>query len=331
VGAEQFNAYPEQLHAAWQPANRSELPDTKLPSNWRGFNPRSRRAEHKYFTTALTDTKIQEVLDTATSREDFHDYDLIHNHEKFPQGCLCELRFISGQECAQKHLVKGPDGKTMPTGNDHWAWYIDIAPRGYLCPSARERHLASIGGPPDRAGCPILLSNKPPPKEWVLAQDPGDVVGTLAGRAVTDEYPPGLCPRCRGEDVDKETNELHADQSEKFVYKGPCKPTQQPMEYRPSKYEQYVHPLLARSTHHHKKELMQFPGVDAKEVWIERRKYSKIVDGKLVEKRGCTLKDWNEALGAALDAADQGQVLEPHADGRMWIDLNDDENDGLLD
>jgi hypothetical protein len=145
--------YPGLKDDRWTPAysvptvgsfNQSRTPSDpgKLPTDWHGYDPKFRRAELQCFVGKLDDDTKRAIISNAASREDFHDYDKIHNPTAdgwVGFNCLCELRFITGSHCLKNHLIKGEDGNTVATpGNPHWAWSIDIAPRGFVCPRVWE-------------------------------------------------------------------------------------------------------------------------------------------------------------------------------------------------
>jgi hypothetical protein len=235
------------------------------PKGWGTLNPISRRTELKHNLPVLSDAIKQTILENAASREDFIDHDKVHSKGFF--GCLCELSFWTGSPCIQQHLTKGADNKTinMP-GNSHWSWHIDVAPRGYVCPRAYERQLAA---PFEKAeGCPILLFDEPPSKEWALAQISTDPVGTVAGHVLQNKYQ-RPCPKCDGGEVDV-TQRLRTNQAARFEFRGffgdrfraPVLPVQYelPGTMRPR------HGMLRNGGWYHRVELSQFDGVATKEL-----------------------------------------------------------------
>ncbi|KAJ4291930.1 hypothetical protein N0V90_009827 [Kalmusia sp. IMI 367209] len=211
-----------------------------MPENWRDERLYSTRAGMYCFDCAhLTEEHKDSILKNATSREHFHNVEKIMS-EPYWGLCLCELRFISGQKCL-KHLMKEDDGKTAPTGKDHWAWFIDICPRGFVCPFAKKRG-EDNGGDPQKEACDILLGK--PTNEWALAQHAEDPKGTVAGRVSTDIFLSSECPRCLGFKVDPETNQILNPQHGKWMLRpDPKNPWlyESPIDYDPAMHED-LHP-----------------------------------------------------------------------------------------
>jgi hypothetical protein len=136
IGGIEFPTYPEQIDHRWHPRyehtiidpNSGELIEVvvhndnrksiDLPTAWKDYDPKSRRnPELGSRLQPLSKAAKQEILDSAVSREDFHDYDRIHNQYGAGfWGCLCELRFITGTDCIQ-HLEKDADGEYGITKN----------------------------------------------------------------------------------------------------------------------------------------------------------------------------------------------------------------------
>ena len=170
---------------------------------------------------ALTKSQKDKIVESAISRKDFYDVDKITSSPKYGT-CLCELRFVTGVECL-KFLTKGPTGETLPEGQRHWTWYIDINPRAFLCPHAKRNGLQAEGDP-RRFHCDILI--KEPTERWELAQDPRDPEGTFAGRVTSDEILPGKCPQCDSKfSINPVTEQLHnPDFSNPLIRPGPAKP-----------------------------------------------------------------------------------------------------------
>lgn len=220
--------YPEKVHDKWlEYYTRITYEGAQLeaiPASWTGLWKRpltSFRFESTipFPRPKLTSAEKDHIVETATSREHFHDIDKIVNAPGYGT-CLCELRFITGTQCLQ-HLRKGPDGKTLPSGKDHWAWFIDINPRAMLCPHAKDNGLKSDG---KRFHCDILI--REPTEDWVLEQDPNDPQGTVAGRASSDLVFEGKCPRCIAKfNFDPRTKQLlNPDFSNPLVRPGPAMP-----------------------------------------------------------------------------------------------------------
>jgi hypothetical protein len=222
-------AYPEQYNDRWRPCyknnegkelngDRRYLPLGIIRTTFKNYIPQSHRTQMDCLVLRLNDAAKRELLKAARSREDLINHNKINSLKYF--GCRCELRIYAGDMC-KHNLAKGPDGKTLNMPNNpHWQWEIDVAPRGFVCPRALERHFKGEGDPL-ADGCPILLFDEPPRAEWVLAQDPSDAPGTLAGRAVTDKVRVGKpCFHCDGVEVDDATNRVRRSQAHKFAYNG---------------------------------------------------------------------------------------------------------------
>lgn len=220
--------YPEKPHSKWLEyymtiTYKGTRPEP-VPESWTGRWKRP-LTSFRFESTVpfprprLTYKEKEEIIKTATSREDFHDIDKIVDKPRCGT-CLCELRFVTGLKCLQ-HLRKGQDGKTLPQGKHHWAWYIDINPRAMLCPYAKGNGLKSGG---TKFHCDILI--EAPTEMWALAQDPGDPPGTVAGRVSSDMVFEGKCPRCvPGFKFDQSTNELlNPDFSNPLIRPGPAEP-----------------------------------------------------------------------------------------------------------
>jgi hypothetical protein len=94
--------------------NRKVLYPSTYPESWNGHVIVSRRSEIPLGVPPLIDEAKREIVNTATTREHFHDHDAIFNMHRAGPTCLCELRIITGQLC-EPHLVKGEDGKTVET------------------------------------------------------------------------------------------------------------------------------------------------------------------------------------------------------------------------
>jgi hypothetical protein len=326
VGGREFRAYPEQIHDRWAPqwstgtgenkkTYNEDRDSVELPASWNGIAPPSRRNPGLHCRIRpLSDNIKKDILATATSREDFHDYDKIHAEGN---DCLCELRIITGKDC-EKHLKK--DGKTGQTenlgSNRHWGWYIDIAPRGYLCPAVwrrRNRLAVDVG----YEGCSILI--EPPSEEWVLAQLPGDPEGTCAGRAVGDEVRLGVCCACAGSAM-RDNHEIRVEQLSKFKYLGETKWFIQPVEYRPMEPNCLRHPLLELNSRYDQWYLLHFrestPRVSARDIWLPHvtywdDRYSQN-HNKAKERKGCRLETWQKAL-SHVDAGTPDQETERFA------------------
>lgn len=252
----------------------------------------------------------REILAKATSREDFIDHDKFSTKELF--GCRCEVRFWAGDTC-KHNLGKRADNTARPN-NDHWQWEIDIAPRGYVCPRALERHLAREDGDPPVQGCPILLFNEPPSEAWVLAQDPNDPVGTLAGRAVSDQIRTNdLCHKCAGAPIGA-NNRLERDQSRMFTYNGEDTFPIQPYLYKPSNGSaQPCYPLLTVGAYYHLKDLRQFKGVKLDDIWMPN---VRVGDGQGRSSLGCTLMQWNGVMAdVAREWSNDGVVVDQYQPG----------------
>ncbi|KAF2824112.1 hypothetical protein CC86DRAFT_468316 [Ophiobolus disseminans] len=168
----------------------------------------------------------------------------------------------TGKDC-QQHLVKGSNGEPIQKLNLHWCWDIDIALRGYACSRAYERYMKDPTKP--ATGCEILLFNRGPSDDWVLAQDANEVPARAAHNAL-----PGACAKCQGSNADSKTHHLYCDQSAKFAFQGlhgvTFKAPVQPVQYKPGMNTKHV--LLKRDGYYHDWELSQFPGVELKDVWI---------------------------------------------------------------
>ncbi|KAK7178365.1 hypothetical protein PSPO01_15587 [Paraphaeosphaeria sporulosa] len=168
-----WDVYPEQLHEKWYEyweANRVRNIVPSPPENWQSLLASFRFGSRLPFPRpALTKDQKDMIVESAMSREDFLDVDKIIARPGYVT-CLCELRFVTGASCL-KHLTKGSNGETLPEGKKHWAWYIDINPRAFLCPYAESNGLEAEGDS-RRFNCDILI--KEPTEEWALAQDPSD-------------------------------------------------------------------------------------------------------------------------------------------------------------
>ncbi|KAK7178469.1 hypothetical protein PSPO01_15488 [Paraphaeosphaeria sporulosa] len=204
-----WDVYPEQLHEKWYEyweANRVKETVPTPPDDWQGLLTSFRFGSRVPFPRpALTKDQKDKIIEAAMSREDFHDVDKIIAKPGYGT-CLCELRFVTGARCL-KYLTKGSNGETLPEGKKHWAWYIDINPRAFLCPYVKRNGLEAEGNS-ERFHCDILI--KEPTEGWALSQDPSDPEGSLAGRVTSDEILPGNCPQCDLEfRVDPVTKQLH--------------------------------------------------------------------------------------------------------------------------
>lgn len=121
------------------------------------------------------------------------------------------MRIIAGREC-EKYCAKGEDGRTIPEGRQHWAWYIDINPRGLVCPFAMERGFKGDGS----AGswpCDILMDFPEDfdLEEWIMTHDIDDPPGYPSRRIYSDVILPGKCAKCsneKGYKVDEKTKEI---------------------------------------------------------------------------------------------------------------------------
>jgi hypothetical protein len=291
-------AYPEPIDERWRSLlqevpsgignnpNRKHSHETEVPKDWHGYVPRMQRSGLHCNHDPLPDSIKREILREAKTREHFHDYDKIHDARRRRIDCLCELRLITGCDCFE-HISKGSDGKTvgMPN-NQHWAWTIDVAPRGFVCPRAKEYHEASMGGP-TTSGCPILLFDKPPPEDWVLAQDSNDPTGTPAGRAC-DIVLPGKCEKCQGKKVDDKTHELLENQRCKAMkYLGGLGVIRQPVKYQPDIDSGSVveHALLEPGNYYTLLDLTSWqPSIPWSDIWLE---HVRLKNGKK-HKHGCT-------------------------------------------
>jgi hypothetical protein len=209
--------YPQYLREEWFDRELAPLPNdwknhfNNIPVNERrytGDRPKSERLGQYLLPKPLPKGRAAEIAADARTREDFLDYDVIER-EPSDGRCLCELRIICGTQCHEFYR-KGADGKTHKDGHKHWAWRIDMAPRGQVCPVAKQRindgHYAY-------SGCREILI-KPPTSAWVLEQHPDDPQGTIAGRVATDEIWIGPCPQCRYKPLIREDNELFMSQTE---------------------------------------------------------------------------------------------------------------------
>ena len=176
--------------------------------------------------------------------------------------------------------MEGENGKTQEAGKDHWCWYIDIAPRGLVCPKYKAMIKKYIGKKEPPRSCDILV--KPPTSEWVLARDPRDYSTDVAGRAATDMFIPGKCLNCQVKDDNKDgkesitpENEYIFDQKRKWSHlniftrpeKGEFWPDDhfvQPLEYDPGEAGS-CHPALVPFKLYHMDTLALF-GVSHKHI-----------------------------------------------------------------
>jgi hypothetical protein len=134
------------------------------------------------------------IIAEAKSREDFHDYNW---HQSAAAGygiCLCAIRINTGGLCLN-HLRKGEDGEVK---KKHWAWYLDVAPHGDLCPRAFKK---SREHPQEPSKWPcreiLLLKDIGLPEHWVLATEETDPGEQIPGRTDSDDLIDGLCMKCR--------------------------------------------------------------------------------------------------------------------------------------
>jgi hypothetical protein len=240
-------AYLEYIHrrwlqtfsvaGTWQNEDRAleEKPHWPKQGNWAVKDLLSRRTGWNLRVRPLAQAEVEKIANDPKSREDFHDYNLIMNEYNVGT-CLCELRIVSGQDCAE-YLMKDAEGNTPTAGKDHWCWYLDISPRGMVCPRAKENMAAHLGSRLHQA-CDILL--KVPTNEWALVQDPEDPQGVVAGRVTTDKFWPGPCAKCRGMKVDHD-NRLIVDQSFICTDDNPFGGPNDPNDWKP---EELIQPVL---------------------------------------------------------------------------------------
>jgi hypothetical protein len=287
-----FNVYPEQLHAAWynildDGVPRRTLLDAQDQEDWNGVVPVSTRTGIPLNLKPLNNQKLQEIVATANSREDFHNYNTIMGAPKWGH-CLCELRFITGADCIQ-YLCKGalpaPVKGAMPK-NKHWAMFIDPAPRGFLCPFMRTAWYATMGLQRTDTSfqkCDVLIGK--PTEDWILAQRPNAPNGALPGRAVTDIVLPGKCLRCENANAPiDEYNMLHSNQFSKMDLSIPfCDiPITKPVQYKPE--GTLRHPTLEGGTWYRYRDLSMAYGVPDSDIWKE---------GSTAEnKKDMTMEDW---------------------------------------
>jgi hypothetical protein len=170
------------------------------------------------------------LLDNPQNKEDFHNYDYIDGRQGQWGRCRCELRIITGKECLP-HFKADAEGKTPSSAQDHWAWLVDIAPRGKVCPVAKGVSKLVLGEP---LPCNIMLNKNGPPSAWVLAQDEGAEEGTLPGR-INDMTLSQKCLKCLdASQIEQETNRATLDQRPKTLYLNSPNPIIQPKIYKPT-------------------------------------------------------------------------------------------------
>jgi hypothetical protein len=160
----------------------------------------------------LTQDEKFEIVRTAESRKDFHDVDKIVS-EPWWGRCLCELRIVAGQEC-RDYCRKGEDGKTTPEAKKHWVWFIDINPRGMVCPFAMQRGHERGEGDPDKWHCDILMDFPKDFKleDWIMTHDTPDPPGTVSINIYSDMVMRGKCVQCHGKNrIDKPNKILDPD------------------------------------------------------------------------------------------------------------------------
>ncbi|KAF2029753.1 hypothetical protein EK21DRAFT_89534 [Setomelanomma holmii] len=173
-------------------------------------------------------------------------------HQEGGPFCLCELRFHTGDQCFP-HFVKGANGKTVETpGNQHWAWSIDVAPRGYVCPLVYARFAKYGDAISDGLeGCNILITN--PTEDWALEQKPEDAVGTVAGRVKDIVYGNNICNQCDNDTVASDRRLLQS-QKWKFQYHNEMTTPISPWQYKP-RTGRSNHELLKPDEYYHEHDL----------------------------------------------------------------------------
>ena len=238
--------------------------------DWNGFVPKSIRTQLALDLIPLDSKQLNKFAETARSREDFHNYNVIMGRQGDWGKCLCEVRIVTGRKCLD-HLRKGnyaPPKQGEKPKNKHWAWYIDPAPRGFLCPLVRNAPNLMGGGktPKHLQTCEILI--KAPPESWVLEQHPNALDGALAGRAVTDILHPEECEGCRGTQM-HDNNRLDFDQWRKmdFNLQFPNMPVKKPMQYMPC--GESKHGTLTKWHYYHYHDLHRTYGVPDADVYKE--------------------------------------------------------------
>lgn len=153
---------------------------------------------------------MDNIVANATTREDFHDYNWLASEDGGWGICLCEIRIITGVGCVSRLTNGGCAAPGELPKNKHWAWLIDCAPRGRICPLVHLKHHVMLGNPQAEGVACRRIMIKQPPEYWILVRNEGDLV---PGRAVTDVLRPGPCVACdpNGYHVTNE-NELLLDQ-----------------------------------------------------------------------------------------------------------------------
>lgn len=214
----------------------------KLPDDWANKHVMPERTRLSLLLEPLDKDQTDAILANATSREDFHNYNWFASADADWGICLCEIRIVTGSAC--RHHLSG----SAQEQKKHWAWYLDIAPRGKLCPRVRRRLDNENPGDERALRCRDIILGMPS-GEWVLERKLGDVE---PGRAVTDVMRTGQCMKCARYQVSEKTNLAFVDQRYVLVNGGPWV---MPMKYNPPDGEQVAHGTLVRGHYYHKERL----------------------------------------------------------------------------
>jgi hypothetical protein len=302
------NQYPETVPSMWHQQEFVKW-DKMVDKTWNRLNFRSKRTDRPMPKLPILQQKnkpgqpnvdTHELLDPRVprSREYFHNYDVIDGRGSWGR-CLCEIHFYSGERCV--FFVSSDDsGKAQvwkenkatdvntggggssrakgvkPDSYNHWAWYIEVAPRGEVCPIAKQRFMASLGNPAETdIPCPIYIPNAVPYESWVLAQNPGVPPYTRPPRIdrylepELDNSLAGYCPHCRlklheaagtkkcPESVTSDNQWIKAVEGERYKFETHQNGVIQPYIYEPVYEPDKVipaHPSLVPGLYYHEED-----------------------------------------------------------------------------
>jgi hypothetical protein len=255
-----FPSYPDAVSMVYR---QSVYIQEELPPFCKGMTIQSLRTDIALPRKAIGKEAMYKLMDNPQIKEDFHNYDYIDGYQGQWGRCLCELRIITGKECLP-HFEANAEGKTPSSAKDHWAWLVDVAPRGKVCPVAKGVCDLALGEP---LPCNIMLGNNGPPSAWILAQDEGAKEETLPGR-IDDVTLLRKCLKCQNASkVEQETNKANLDQKAKAIYLESPNATTQPMKYKPMSGES-VHWSLNIDKLYHVDDVRKVGVMWANDLWV---------------------------------------------------------------
>jgi hypothetical protein len=279
--ADGHRLYPEQLAVSWQPlrSNPHRAIDTNLTANWGPWHDGhavSMRSGITLGTEPLPKHLLLAVVANATSREDFHDYNWQMSAAGGWGSCLCEIRIVTGGRC-MKYLRKGEDEAVR---NLHWAWQLDVAPRGKVCPLALKKRYEYKNEQSKWPCREILLLDKLGRKDegidrdWVLAMTPNSPDDAIPGRAISDIVISGECVNCRylaeerkaGRNPDPRGIMTRFNEIPDPVMVDKMNASEweeRPIRYRPVNHHQTGHPTLVDGDYYYRERLTRLGVLEA--------------------------------------------------------------------